>query len=112
MRKTWAILLLAFTTCTTSENFEPVATPPPTIFTATENKVTNQSSLIFDLEKEGIYTLTLLDGNQVISREKIVGKTGRNTLKLYTRTLQSKYLYLVLQDGNNNQIGKTTLIIE
>ena len=111
MRKIWVLLLLILTTCT-SDELEPTPTPVLTTFEVEENRVTNQSSLIFDLEKEGIYTLTLLDGNQVISREKIVGKTGRNTLKLYTRTLQSKYLYLVLQDVNNNQIGKTTLIIE
>jgi hypothetical protein len=111
MRKIWVLLLFVLTTCT-SDELEPVPVPVASIFTSTENKVTDQSNLIFDLEKDGMYTLTLLDGNQVIAREKIIGKTGRNTLKLYTRTLQSKYLYLVLQDASNNQIGKTTLIIE
>jgi predicted transcriptional regulator len=112
MRKIWALLLLILTTCTPPENFEQLPTPTTTIFTATENKVTNQSNLVFNLEKEGIYTLTLLNGTQVITREKFTGKIGRNTLKLYTRALQNQYLYLVLQDANNNQIGKTTLIIE
>lgn len=111
MRKIWVLLLLALTTCT-SDELEPTPAPVLTTFEVEENRVTNQSNIVFDLEKEGIYTLTLIDGTQVVSREKLTGKVGRNTLKLYTRTLQSKYLYLVLHDVNNNQIGKTTLIID
>lgn len=111
MKKIWILFLLLLTTCT-SDELEQAPTPTLTTFNIEENKVTNESSITFDLEKEGVYTLTLLDGTQVVSRERLRGKIGRNTLKLYTRTLQSKYLYLVLQDVNNNQIGKTTLIIE
>lgn len=111
MKKIWILFLLLLTTCT-SDELEQAPTPTLTTFGIEENKVTNESSITFDLEKEGVYTLTLLDGTQVVSRERLRGKIGRNTLKLYTRTLQSKYLYLVLQDVNNNQIGKTTLIIE
>jgi hypothetical protein len=82
------------------------------IFEVAENTVADKSAITFTLEKEGIYTLTLSDGNQVVSREKFVGKQGRNSLTLYTRTIQTKYLYLELQDSYNNQIGKTTIIIK
>lgn len=111
MKKIWVLFLLLLTTCT-SDEIEQAPAPVLTTFEIKENKVTNESNILFDLEKEGIYTLTLIDGTQVVSRERLRGRVGRNTLKLYTRTLQSKYLYLVLQDENNNQIGKTTLIIE
>lgn len=111
MKKIWILFLLLLTTCT-SDEFEQVPVPVLTTFEVKENIISDQDLITFDLEKEGIYTLTLIDGTQVISREKITGKIGRNTLKLYTRTLQSKYLYLVLQDASNNQIGKTTLIIK
>jgi hypothetical protein len=96
----------------TSDELQPEHAIVKDTFEVVENTVTDKSPITFTLEKEGIYTLTLLDGNQVISREKFVGKQGKNSLTLYTRTIQTKYLYLVLQDSNNNQIGKTTIIIK
>jgi hypothetical protein len=112
MKKIYLILLLILGACT-SDEFEPI---PETVvfdtFAVAENIVKDKGTITFTLEKEGTYILTLSDGNQVISREKFVGKQGRNNLTLYTRTIQSKYLYLVLQDTNNNQIGKTTIIIK
>ena len=112
MKKIFYIFLLMLVACT-SDEFEP--TPEPTVldtFASVENIVTDKGDITFTLEKEGVYTLTLLDGTQVVSREKFVGKQGRNSLTLYTRTLQTKYLYLVLQDNNNNQIGKTIIKIK
>jgi len=111
MKKMYFIFLLMIVACTSDElQIEPVVVKDT--FEAVENTVSDKGAITFTLEKEGIYTLTLLDGNQVVSREKFVGKQGRNSLTLYTRTLQTKYLYLVLQDSNNNQIGKTTIIIK
>ena len=112
MKKILYIFLLMLVACT-SDEFEPA--PEPAVldtFASVENIVTDKGDITFTLEKEGTYTLTLLDGTQVVSREKFNGKIGKNNLKLYTRTLQTKYLYLVLQDVNGNQIGKTTIIIK
>ena len=111
MKKMYFIFLLMIVACT-SDELQPEPVIVKDTFEVVENTVEDKSAITFTLEKEGIYTLTLLDGNQVISREKFVGKQGKNSLTLYTRTIQTKYLYLVLQDSNNNQIGKTTIIIK
>lgn len=111
MKKIWVILLLVLTACS-SDELEPIPVSTLTTFEVEENVISNQDLITFNLKEEGIYNLVLLDGTQVISREKFIGKIGKNTMKLYTRTLQSKYLYLVLQDINGYQIGKTTLIIK
>ena len=67
----------------------------------------------FSLNVAGTYTLTMIDAvqNQVVSKEKFNGKIGTNSLKIYTNSLPTKYLSIVLKDGNNNQIGKTKIII-
>jgi hypothetical protein len=111
MKKMYLIFLLMIVACT-SDELQPEPVIVKDTFELVENTVTDKSAITFTLEKEGIYTLTLSDGKQVVSREKFVGKQGRNTLTLYTRTIQTKYLYLELQDSYNNQIGKTTIIIK
>ena len=67
----------------------------------------------FTLTTVGTYTLTMIDTvqNQVISRERFTGKVGLNSLKIYTNSLSTKYLNVVLKDKNNVQIGKTKIII-
>jgi len=111
MKKMYLIFLLMIVACT-SDELQPEPVIVKDTFEVLENTVTDKSAITFTLEKEGIYTLTLSDGKQVVSREKFFGKQGRNTLTLYTRTIQTKYLYLELQDSYNNQIGKTTIIIK
>jgi hypothetical protein len=93
-------------------------TPTPTpkvedIFSVKETSITNGDPLKFTLKSEGVYTLTLFDsvGQQVVTRERIIGKIGENSLKLYTKSLPVRYLYLSLEDENSVQIGKTLLII-
>lgn len=98
--------------CTKME-IEP--TPPPTvekIFSVKESRVTNGQSIHFDLPSDGVYTLTLIDteSGQVVSREKFSGKMGENIKKIYTNSLQSQYLYLLLQDVIGKEVGKTTII--
>jgi hypothetical protein len=51
-----------------------------------------------------------ITGN-VVTRERFEGKLGTNDLKIYTKSLSSLYLYLILQDQSGTQIGKTTVII-
>ena len=66
----------------------------------------------FDLPLDGVYTLTLIDKEtgQVIGRERFNGKIGENIKKIYTNSIQSQYLYLLLEDVTKKEIGKTTII--
>jgi hypothetical protein len=106
------ILLILLVGCTKMD-IEP--TPPPVvqkIFSVKESKVTDGQSIHFDLPLDGVYTLTLIDkeNGQVISREKFNGKIGENIKKIYTNSIQSQYLYLLLEDVTKKEIGKTTII--
>jgi hypothetical protein len=49
--------------------------------------------------------------NQVVTRERFKGKVGENKLKIYTKSLPIKYLYLILEDSTKTQIGKTAITI-
>ena len=90
-------------------------TPPPIIekiFSVKESRVIDGQSIHFDLPSDGVYTLTLIDkeSGQVVSRERFTGKMGENIKKIYTNSLQSQYLYLLLQDVIGKEVGKTTII--
>jgi hypothetical protein len=86
--------------------------PVEKIFSVKESKVVNGQSIYFDLPLTGIYTLTLIDkeSGQVVSRERFTGISGENIKKIYTNSIQSQYLYLLLEDVTKNQIGKTIII--
>ena len=94
---------------------DTIPTPPQVkdIFSVSESIVTNNSEISFTLTKPGIYIIKLVDKNteQVLIKEKITGKVGVNNMKIYTRMLPVKYLYLILDDDGGNQINKTTIII-
>lgn len=83
------------------------------VFSVTQSTFNNNSNIPFKLDKAGVYTIKLIDKNteQVITKERINGKVGVNIIKIYTRTLPVKYLYLVLDDESGNQVNKTTIII-
>jgi len=90
-------------------------TPPPTtqnIFSIKESRVVDGQEIHFQLPTAGVYTLTLIDrdNGQVISRERFTGKIGENIKRIYTNSIQSQYLYLLLEDVTKTQIGKTTII--
>jgi len=78
------------------------------------NIISNGDSINFNLQTNGLYTLTMIDTiqNQVVSREKFNGKIGLNSLNIYTKTLTQTYLSVVLTDNNNNQINKTKITIK
>ena len=94
----------------------PIPTSPTTqkIFSVSESRVTDGQSIHFDLPSDGVYTLTLIDkeSGQVVGRERFTGKMGENIKKIYTNSLQSQYLYLLLEDVTKKEIGKTTIIIK
>lgn len=84
------------------------------IFDVRESSVENGQGINFTLPISGTYTLTMIDTikNQVVTRERFIGKLGLNTLKIYTKSLPTKYLSIVLKDQNNQQIGKTRIILK
>lgn len=112
MKKLLLIFVVLLVGCTKME-IEPTPPPVQKIFSVSESRVTDGQSIYFDLPSPGIYTLTLIDkeNDQVISRERFTGKTGENIKKIYTSSIQSQYLYLVLEDGSRTQIAKTTIKI-
>ena len=112
MKKIILISLILLVGCTKME-IEP--TPPPTtqnIFNVKESRVIDGQDIYFQLPTAGVYTLTLIDKEteQVIGRERFTGKIGENIKKIYTNSIQSQYLYLLLEDVTKTQIGKTTII--
>jgi len=84
------------------------------IFKVEQSALSNKSEISFNVEKEGMYILTMIDKNtnQVLSREKIKCIAGKNKIKVYTKTISTSYLYMVLEDSFNNQLGKTTITIK
>jgi hypothetical protein len=112
MKKIILISLILLVGCTKPELPTPVL-PVEKIFNATESSVTNGQSIHFDLPSVGVYTLTLIDkeSGQVVSRERFNGISGENVKKIYTKSLQSRYLYLLLEDVTKKELGKTTIII-
>ena len=113
MKKILLIFLVLFWSCTKME-IEPTPQPVQKIFSVKESRVTDGQSIHFDLPFAGVYTLTLIDKEtgQVIGREKFNGKIGENIKKIYTNSIQSQYLYLLLEDVTKTEIGKTTIIIK
>ena len=84
------------------------------IFKVEQANVSNKSEISFNVEKGGVYILTMIDKNtnQVLSREKIKCTIGNNKIKIYTKTIPSRYLYLRLEDSFNNQLGNTIITIK
>jgi len=114
MKKILFILVLTLVGC---RKVEPVIVTPvvtTNVFSNAENSIDNGQEIQFDLTKNGVYTLTIGDSttNQVLTRERFNGQIGINKKKIYTKGLQSKYLYLLLEDVTKTRIGKTTIIIK
>jgi hypothetical protein len=106
--------LLMLSACKKVELPIPVVPTNTNIFSSKQTEVTDGQIITFDLKVNGVYTLTIGDSvtNQVMTRERFTGKIGQNKLTLYTKSLPTSYLYLLLEDGNKNQVGKTTIIIK
>jgi hypothetical protein len=113
MKKILLISLILLVGCTKPDIPTPVM-PIEKIFTVNESKVTNGQSIHFDLPSKGVYTLALIDkeSGQVISREKFIGQNGENVKKIYTNSIKSQYLYLLLEDVTKKELNKTTIIIK
>jgi hypothetical protein len=115
MKKALIIIAMFFSGCTKYDiEPMPIASAPKDIFSVSSVNVTDAQVFNFTLKSQGFYTFTLIDSltKQVVAREKIYGVEGLNAMSIYTKTIQSKYLHLVLLDADNIQIGKTTIIIK
>jgi hypothetical protein len=115
MRKLYFILFLLLISACRKVEILPIPEPVNTnIFGVKESTVIDGQEIKFTLKTDGVHTLTI--GNdatgQVITRERFIGKIGENKLILYTKSLPVTYLYLLLEDGNKTQVGKTTIIIK
>jgi hypothetical protein len=115
MRKLYFILFLLLISACRKVEILPIPEPVNTnIFGVKESAVVDGQEIKFTLKTDGVHTLTI--GNdatgQVITRERFIGKIGENKLTLYTKSLPVTYLYLLLEDGNKTQVGKTTIIIK
>jgi hypothetical protein len=112
MKRLAVVLTLIFTSCI-REVIEPVPIPPTSnIFSQKENRVSDGEEITFVLESEGVYFLILIDleSNQIISKEKISGVRGVNKKNIYTKSIQSRYLYLVLSDIDRKEVNRTKLV--
>lgn len=113
MKRLIFIFLILVWGCTKPEL--PIPTPPvDKIFNVGESSVSNGQSIHFDLPSKGIYYLTLIDkeSENVVSREKFIGQYGENVKKIYTNSLQNRYLYLLLEDVTRKELNRTTIIIK
>jgi len=117
MKKLIIILtcFLIFTFGCRKEEILPVIPEPKVIdiFASTETKITDGQEVMFKSDLATIYIIKMVEvsTNQVVSKEKITTKIGENNFKIYTKSIKSNYLYLVLEDGNKKEINKTKLIL-
>jgi len=113
MKKILFILILSLVACRKTQ-FPPIPQHVPNIFSVKESSVENGQEIQFELTKIGVYTLTLSDSvsKQVLTRERFIGQIGQNKKKIYTKGLESKYLYLLLEDVTKNKLGKTIIIVK
>lgn len=107
-------LFLILTTSCMQEVVDPIPTNTSNIFSQKENIILDGDEIIFELEVEGPYCLTLVDieTNQVVTREKIVGIKGINKLNIYTKSIESRYLYLVLSSNCRKELHRTKVIFK
>ncbi len=113
MKRILLCCIVFIVSCTKMVPTTPVSPTNKEFFLSSENNVKNGDLINFNLTTGGVYTLTMIDTiqNQVVSRERFTGKVGLNSLKIYTNSLPTKYLSVELKDQNNQQIGKTRIII-
>ena len=114
MKRILYLLLILLVGCSGPELVMPEGLSIDDIFSVSESNVTDGESLHFDLPEKGTYTLTLIDkeSGQVVGRDKFIGQSGENVRKIYTKSLQSRYLYLLLEDVTKKELGKTIIKIK
>ncbi len=104
---------MVFITSCYKDEILPLPQPVEDIFKVTEASVSNNDDISFKMDSTGIYILKLVDveTSQVLSKERISLIEGKNTIKIFTKSIQNQYLYLVLEDYKKNEIKKTKIKI-
>jgi hypothetical protein len=117
MKKITIIMLFSMVFITSCYKEDILPEPQPKqmvdVFTQSEIAVSDKEEIMFISDISGIYIMKLVNisDGQVLSKEKINVNVGQNKLNLYVKTLPAKYLYLVLEDLNKNQVKKTKITI-
>jgi hypothetical protein len=113
MKKLLLILLFFIVSCH-QENIEPLPELSNDIFSQKENIINNGTEVNMNLPKDGIYFLSMIDveTNELLTKERFIGINGLNKLNIYTKSVQSRYLYLVLHDENKIELNKTKLVLK
>lgn len=113
MKKLILVFFIVLTSCM-QEVIEPLPPVSSNIFSQKENTVADKDQIMFVLESEGIYFLSLIDisTNQVITKEKIFGTKGVNKINIYNKSIESRYLYLVLMSSNRVELNRTKLFFK
>lgn len=109
------IIILTFFMCSCyQETIEPLPDITTDIFSQKENIINDGIELNINLPADGVYFVSMVDleTNQLVSKEKLNGIKGLNKLNIYTKSISSRYLYLVLQDENKNELNKTKLVLK
>ena len=114
MKNLLVISLFLFLVSCIDEVVEPMPELNENVFSHQESSVTNGLEIQFELPKNGVYFLSMIDTetNQLVTKEKFVGIIGLNKLNIYTKSVQSRYLYLVLHDENKIELSKTKLVLK
>jgi hypothetical protein len=110
MKKIIALLFvisLILVGCSKDEFYEePKVEVKGDIFDGDEYVVTDGQLIKFNLSSDGVYTLTMQTETGVISRERFVGKAGKNELNIYTNVLNISRFDLILSDENGNVVDR------
>lgn len=106
------LFFIVLITACSKDEILPTPPQPMNIFSVGEYTIVDSEEVSFELQTNGMYILKLVHGqtNQVLSKEKIVGKVGNNKIKIYTKSLPTNNFYLILETQDKIEMGKVKLI--
>ena len=113
MKKILYILpLLLLWSCTPDLlEVEPYSEIHMDIFEVQNTVVSDGDEFFINFESNGNYVLSLIDEftNITYTNEKIEGKAGSNSLRIYTRALPKGSYNFLVKDNQDNIIKQTTI---
>ena len=113
MKKILYILLLLLLWGCTSDllEVEPYSEIHMDIFEVQNTVVSDGDEFFINFESNGEYVLSLVDEftNITYTNEKIEGKAGSNSLRIYTRALPKGSYNFLVKDNQDNIIKQTKI---
>lgn len=99
------LLSLLFISCA-QDKIDIVYNIDKTTFDKKSVVVTDKTPISFELPADGIYNMVIVDElkNETVTRERFTGKTGVNSLTIYTYAV-NKGSYLLKIEQNNKTIN-------